>query len=65
MAIFFFNNYQEEKSRGVPVIELVSRIEKLRKDNDKDFKTKFAMRLKMINRMFCVLYTFAYMNIDF
>ena len=24
----FFNNYQEEESRGVPVIELVSRIEK-------------------------------------
>lgn len=61
----FFNNYQEEKSRGVPVIELVSRIEKIRRGNDKGFKTEFTVRLKMINGMLCVLYTFAYMNIDF
>ena len=46
----FSKNYQEEKSCDVPVIELLSRIEEMKRDNDKGFKTEFAVRLKMLKR---------------
>ncbi|XP_078328941.1 receptor-type tyrosine-protein phosphatase T-like [Crassostrea virginica] len=39
----FTKNYQEEKSCDVPVMELLSRIEEMKKDNDKGFKTEFAL----------------------
>ena len=46
----FPKHFQEEKSCDVPVIELLSRIEKMKRDNDKGFKTEFAVRLKMLKR---------------
>nr|XP_022306729.1 receptor-type tyrosine-protein phosphatase T-like isoform X1 [Crassostrea virginica] len=39
----FPKNFQEEKSCDVPVIELLSRIAKMKRDNDKGFKTEFAL----------------------
>ena len=46
----FPKNVQEEKSCDVPVVELLSRIENMKRDNDKGFKTEFAVRLKMLKR---------------